>query len=270
MDAAAFTRAKGGVVPVRSLRRAGHSEHAVARAVSTGVLVRVRRGWVAVPDADPYLIAAARAGVVVSCITQARRLGLWVLAGAEPHVAAPQHAGHVAALDATVHWAAPLVPRVPGALEDVLALVADCQPSERALVIWESALRRGMVDRVALARLPLGPKARTILADAHPFSDSGLESLFRDRLRWLQLPIIAQPWLAGHRVDFLIGDRLVFQIDGAHHVGAQREADIAHDARLMLLGYHVIRVGYTQVIDQWPSVQDLIMRAIAQGLHRAI
>ncbi|MGC5171183.1 hypothetical protein ACLQ2Q_11080 [Microbacterium sp. DT81.1] len=53
-------------------------------------------------------------------------------------------------------------------------------------------------------------------------------------------------------------------------MGAQREADIAHDARLMLLGYHVIRVGYTQVIDQWPSVQDLIMRAIAQGLHRAI
>lgn len=73
----------------------------------------------------------------------------------------------------------------------------------------------------------------------------------------------------GHRVDFLIGDRLVFQIDGAHHVGAQHEADIAHDARLMLLGYHVIRIGYAQLIDHWPSVQDLIMRAIAQGLHRA-
>ena len=83
------------------------------------------------------------------------------------------------------------------------------------------------------------------------------------------MPIIPQAWIAGHRVDFLIGDRLVLQIDGGHHVGAQREADIEHDAALMLLGYHVVRVGYWQIIDRWHSVQDMIARAVAQGLHRA-
>ena len=67
----------------------------------------------------------------------------------------------------------------------------------------------------------------------------------------------------------MIGDRLVLQIDGATHVGLQREQDIAHDAALMLRGFHVIRVGYGQVIDDWPHVQDLIMRAVAQGLDRA-
>ena len=77
-----------------------------------------------------------------------------------------------------------------------------------------------------------------------------------------------QVWIAGHHVDFLIGDRLVLQIDGGHHVGAQREADVLHDAHLMSMGYHVIRVGYGQVVGRWHEVQDLITRAIAKGLHR--
>lgn len=37
----------------------------------------------------------------------------------------------------------------------------------------------------------------------------------------------------------------------------------------MLLGYHVIRVDYRQVVDRWHTVQDVIMRAVAQGLHLA-
>jgi very-short-patch-repair endonuclease len=73
----------------------------------------------------------------------------------------------------------------------------------------------------------------------------------------------------GHRVDALIGARLVLQIDGKHHVGAQRTENIRHDAELTLLGYHVIRVSYTQMMFDWPQVQDLILRAVAQGLHRA-
>ena len=59
----------------------------------------------------------------------------------------------------------------------------------------------------------------------------------------------------------------MLQVDGGHHVGAQRTSDIEHDALLMLLGYHVIRVGYHQVVDDWLSVQETIMRAVAQGLH---
>jgi hypothetical protein len=35
----------------------------------------------------------------------------------------------------------------------------------------------------------------------------------------------------------------------------------------MLAGYHVIRVSYVHLVDDWPAVQDLIMRAVAQGLH---
>lgn len=251
----------------------GWSRHAIGSAIAAGRLVRVRKGWVAVPDADPALVAAARSGVVLTCVTQASRLGLWVLHDGMPHVAAPPHSGAVRVTRAHVHWAKPAVPRHPDALEDpienVLVVAATCQPHERALAIWESALNRSLVDVEALRRLSLPPAARTLLEQAGPWSDSGLESFVPPRLKWMRLPVRPQIWIAGHPVDFLIGERLVLQIDGGTHVGAQRERDIEHDARLALMGYHVIRVGYSQVVHRWHEVQDTIMRAVAQGLHLA-
>ena len=122
---------------------------------------------------------------------------------------------------------------------------------------------------MAMRRLSLSARALELIDAAQIFSDSGLETFVVPRLAWMKLRIVPQAWIAGHRVDFLIGERLALQIDGGHHVGQQRTSDIAHDAQLMLLGYHVIRVGYDQVVNDWPAVQDVIMRAVAQGLHRA-
>ncbi len=265
-------RRGGGVARIRPLVDAGHTRYTVRAAIDAGALMRVRRDWVAVPGADPVRVAAARAGAVISCISQAKRLGLWVLAEDRLHVAVAPHRA-VKADGATVHWAIPAVPRHPDVLvdpiENVLALVASCQPFESALAVWESALRGGAVTRATLERMNLGSRAARVLAAASPWSDSGLESFVVPRLRWLRLSIIPQVWIAGHRVDFLIGERLVLQIDGGHHVGTQRAADIAHDAQLMLLGYHVIRVDYRQVVERWHMVQDVIMRAVAQGLHLA-
>lgn len=55
----------------------------------------------------------------------------------------------------------------------------------------------------------------------------------------------------------------------AARAGAQRTEDIRHDAQLKLMGYHVIRVSYHQIVNDWPAVQAVIIRAVAQGLHRA-
>lgn len=266
--------AAGGVARVGALRARGFSRRTIESAVSAGMLLRPRNGWVALPGADPLLVAAARAGVVLTCVTQAQRLGLWVLRQDAVHVAAPphRHIGEVRA-GTHVHWAKPVVPRHPEALvdvvENVLALAAACLPREEALATWESALRQGLVSRAELQRMALPSTARAVLAECSPYSDSGLETFVPKRLRFLRLPIRQQVWLAGHPVDFLLGDRLVLQIDGGHHVGAQRRSDIAHDARLMLLGYHVIRLDYAQIVTGWPAVHDLIVRAVAQGLHRA-
>lgn len=262
------------MVRSRRLVRNGVSTHDIASAVQDGSVVRERRVWLAVPDADPGLRYAARNGVVISCISQAKRLGLWVLEETAPHVACHPHAGCVSAPGAILHRHVPVIPRDPDALadpiENVLQAVASCQPYESALAVWDSALNKALVDKQALARLPWRGQALQVLDVASPFHDSGLETFIGPRLKWLRLPVRSQIWLFGHRVDHLIGERLVLQIDGAHHVGAQRAEDIAHDAELTLRGYHVIRVTYDQVVNHWPDVQERIMVAIAQGLHRAL
>ncbi|WEK60104.1 MAG: DUF559 domain-containing protein [Candidatus Microbacterium colombiense] len=254
------------------LRERGISRYDIAQGVTEKAVLPIRRGWIALPQADPMLVDAARRGVVLTCVTQARRLGLWVHADdGHHHVGSAPRGPARAEAGVLIHWAMPLIARHPDSLvdpiENVLALVADCEPHERALATWDSALNKGLVHRAALERFPWKTAARRVLAEAWPFADAGLETYLRPRLRWMRIPLYFQIWIAGHRVDALIGDRLVVQIDGSTHVGPQRAEDIRHDAELTLLGYHVIRVGYRQIIDQWNAVQDRIMRAVAQGLH---
>lgn len=273
MDVEGSLAAGQGIARIRALRRSGVTEYAVKRAVRSGAVMSVCRGWVALRDADPMLIAAAKRGVVLSCVTLAKRKALWVTSAGEPHVAAPANSGHANSVRGVVHWSIPTFPRDPDQLEDsvenALVLVARCQPHEDALATWESAIRKHLVDVDVLSRAPLPPAARRLLDDARPFADAGTETILRTRLRWLDVPITPQVWVFGHRVDFLIGDRLVIQIDGRHHVGPQRSSDIAHDAELALRGYHVMRVSYDQLMNQWPAVQNRILAAIAQRLHLA-
>lgn len=273
-DLLASVRELGGVVRAAVIEERGFSRLAVASAIERGALIRPRRGWLATASAEGMLVDTARHGVVLTCRTQATRLGLWVHDPAgELHVAVGPNAAGRRRFDGHVHWGAPIVPRHPDALvdpiENVLAYIAECEPFERALATWESALNKSLVTLEALHGYSWKPAARRVLGQATPFADAGLETYLRARLRWLRVSIRMQIWIAGHRVDTLVGDRLVIQIDGAHHVGAQRSEDIRHDAELRLMGYHVMRVSYTQVMFDWPAVQDLIMRAVAQGLHRA-
>lgn len=269
-----FIHDRGGIVRAGPVRDQGFSRQVVDGAIAGGLLTRPRRGWLAAPSAPRMLRDAAGFGVVLTCRTAAQHYGLWVHdSDGDPHIAvSPNRTGHVR-LVAKVHWGRPLVPRHPDALidsiENVLAFIAVCEPFEQPVATWDSAFNKGLIEMAAMSRLPLRPAARRVLAEATPYADAGLETYLRIRLRWLRVPLRIQIWIHGHRVDALIGARLVLQIDGKHHVGAQRSEDIRHDAQLTLLGYHVIRVSYTQMMFDWPMVQDLIMRAVAQGLHRA-
>lgn len=142
MDITAFISHHGGVNRTADLVAAGFSRHVLGQALRSGRILRVAPGWVAAPNADPVLAAAARGGVVLSCLTQAERIGLWIpRAPDRPHVAARSPNAHVRSTSCTVHWAHPLVPREPHVLEDplenVLGLVAACQPAEEALVVWD-------------------------------------------------------------------------------------------------------------------------------------
>lgn len=264
---------RGGVVRAIVVRESGFSRGTIEDAVRRGAATRPRRGWLAGDGADKTLVAAARLGVILTCRTRASLLGLWVHDhSGPPHFAVPHISSVRVPFEARVHRGRPIVPRHPDSLvdpiENVLAYIAECEPFEQALATWESAVNMSLVTLDALRGYAWKPAARRLLARAVPFADAGLETYLRERLRWLRLAIRIQIWIGGHRVDTLIGDRLIVQIDGAHHVGAQRSDDIRHDAELRLRGHHVIRVSYTQVMFEWHVVQDIIMRAVAQGLHR--
>lgn len=274
MDLIDELRRRGGITRTRTLLDAGVSAHALRRAKEAGVVIRPRNGWVALPDADWLALAVVRRGLLLSCVSVAERRGLWVPERNQRHVVASPHSSRFSVPEhAVVHWTRPVVPRSADAVEDdlrnALVLVARCQPIETALVIWESALNKRLIDRVSMARLELPAAARSVLDRARPYADSGLETIIVHRLRWLGLSMLPQAWLYGHRVDLLIGERLVIQLDGATHTGAQRTSDIEHDALLKLHGFHVLRFSYEQVIDRWEQVQALITEAVAQGLHLA-
>jgi len=257
----------------RDLMEAGASEGAIARHVRAGSLVRPRRGWIALPHADPILLRAAQLGVVIACVSAAAHLGLWDTAPGRIHLGVAPNARLPDTVRAHVHWGRPVVPRKPGELvdrvENVLAAVARCEPYENALAIWEAALRQGKVAMEKMRTLALSPPARALLDDARPYADAGTESILYARLRWLGLPMRRQATILGHRVDLLIGDRLVIQIDGGHHVGEQRASDNAHDTELILAGYYPIRVTYWQLMHDWHAVESRILEAVARGLHRA-
>ena len=212
-------------------------------------------------------------GVVISCVTQAKRDGLWSQGEQRPHCAVPRPGAESRNAGIVRHYRTPIVPRERWAIEDrienVLDLVAHCRPYEQAVAVWDSALRLGRVRLEHLMQLPFTGRAKDVLDQATPYADSGLESLVRMRLRRLGPELYPQAWVEGHQVDFLIGQRLILQIDGGHHVGNQRNIDNAHDARLQLLGYTVIRIGYAQVMSNWHDTHELLMRAVALGRHRA-
>lgn len=256
-----------------ALRAAGVSAHSLRRAKERGAVDTLRRDWVALHDADPTLMGAVTGGVLVGCISAAWRRGLWVPKKSEIHVVAPPHAARVRVPShVVVHWSRPVVPRDPDATLDtianILCVVAQCQPFENALVIWESALNKRLIDIATLREIDLPPAARVLLGRARPFADSGLETIFVSRLRWMGVPMLPQAWVNERRVDILIGERLVIQIDGATHTGEQRTSDIEHDAQLTLRGYHVLRFSYEQIMERWHEVQSVIMDAVAQGRHR--
>lgn len=263
----------GGVALTAALQRNGYSAHDLRMAVAAKKIVRVRRGWVSLPEADPQLTFAARHAVVLTCVTQAARLGLWVLNNERRHVAGSLTSRKTTAPDSVVHWQRPLILRRPGVLadsiENVLDCVSACQSHNAALAIWDSALQRKLTDYSALAALPLRWKSRALLDECTPFADSGLETIFRTNLRWIGVPLHTQARVHGHRVDILIGERLIVQLDGKQHAGAQRVSDMEHDAALAQRGYTVMRFGYAQVVYRWHEVESAILGAIARNLHRA-
>lgn len=266
---------RGGVAHSKDAREAGFSDRDMAEAVRVGALTRVHRSWLAAAGCDERRIAAAEVSGRLTCVSVAASHGLWVPDHSEVHVAVPRTSSRLQSATARLHWGRGPVPVTRTAIEDpainALFHIARCLSRRDALMVWESALRKGFVLAEELARVKWGSdRARALAAVASVLSDSGLETAFIDGMRQYKLEIRQQVWIDGHPVDVLIGDRLVIQIDGFgfHSDPARRRKDIRDDARLVLRGYTVLRFDFVQILFEWEHVAKTVLLAIAQGLHR--
>lgn len=266
----------GGIAHSRDLQAVGYSPHRIRRAVDAGQLERVRRSWLLTPQCASDHRAAAEVGGRVTCVTAAQRLGLWTEDADSTHLAVPSTASRVSRPDRKLHWGTGPIPAsrytVEEPLLNVLFHVARCLEPADAVTIWETALRNSLVTLPQLRRTQWHSTTVTgVLKRVAVQSDSVLESRFLAIMRSCGVNVRQQVLIDGHPVDALIGERLVVQVDGFefHSNPKDRRKDLRQDARLTLLGYTVLRFDYQQVMFDQGYVQEIILNAVAQGLHLA-
>ncbi|MGD8195985.1 type IV toxin-antitoxin system AbiEi family antitoxin domain-containing protein [Herbiconiux sp. P18] len=268
---------RGGVASTVELAGLGVPVRQVTAAVRRGDLVRVRRGWVALPRADPELVASVAVGGALSCTSVLVRYGVWCAHDDRRHVRVPPHAGRSksSGTSTRLHRTG-LLPHTGTAIDSfasALAVSVMCQPQVDAIVSLDSALRLGLVTRATLHEVlaPLSASHRRYLDRVDPASGSGLESKARLRLTSRRVRLRSQVHIAGVGfVDLLLGDRLVLEVDG-HRWHSTREAfteDRRRDLELTRRGYRVVRLSYTQVMHDWEACEEVLLGLIRRDEHR--
>lgn len=280
-----------GVAHIRSFLAAGLTRRQVAALYRVGLLKRPRIGWYADPALPMEAIRAIRVGGVLGCISAARSWGLPVPdpEDDELHVSVEDDATRLRdSRNRTVrpaageeegvhlHWLPRLEP-VRGyraSVLDVLLQLAYCVPFEWLVAAIDRALHvpRGgsallSAASWALLRPALPERLRRAVDLADGRAESPIETIVRLGLVARGMAFGPQVWVTPlHRVDFLIGARLVIEVDGRrHHDDPEAfERDRERDALLAIRGFRVLRFSYRQVTEDLPWVLDVIQSVAAQ------
>ncbi|AZZ38917.1 endonuclease domain-containing protein [Acidipropionibacterium jensenii] len=262
----------GGVVSTRVLRSAGYSYPDISKLHLSGDLVEnLRPGWWSLRDADPEVVAAVRAGGVMTCVSALARFGVFRPFG--------DTALHVRASRGTtgskrVQECSPGRRPAPiRAIDDPLVAVRAairCLDRDNGVAVLDSMVNLRVATMADLAlELADSPRARALLSQCDR-AESGTETLVRIRLRGHNVQVASQVTIPGvGRVDLLVGERLVIEVDSrAHHTSEQSyQADRVRDRRLLALGYRVMRLTWEDVMFGWPQAQEQILTVVRRGDH---
>jgi len=275
MDLTPWIDRHDGIVHRLDALDAGATRHGIECAKRSGSVRVVRRNWLVTEACDPQLLFAATRGGRLTCLTIAGRRGWWNLSDGLVHLSVPSTSAATIESGLRLHWSATPAPVSARTLVqppvNALFHIAECQPFERALVVFESAVRIGDADLDRLRLMPTRSRRfRRVIDRTSHLSDSGIESIPRIRLARIGIHMRQQVVVDGHRVDGLVGERLILQFDGhaPHQDAAQRSRDLAQDRRLALSGHTVLRFSYQQVMHDWTLVEREVSDAIAQGRHQ--
>jgi very-short-patch-repair endonuclease len=288
------TEVDDGICTLAMLEARGVGASRRSTLLGSGELVRLRNGWFARANADTQRLRAVRVGGRITCVTALRQKGLWVMPDSRLHVAVAPNASRLrcpddrhrswdadAHPDIRLHWAEdsdrPPESAAVDAVETSISHLVRCMDRNSAIVTIDSALNtviRGRrvlsMQQLRTALAPLPPTHGRILDLVDATSQSGLETLARLRLRARGIRVRTQVRIERvGRVDVLIGDRLVLELDSrSHHLGENYEKDRTRDLELFRQGFTVIRVSYWRVMFDWASIEEAILMAVRRGDHR--
>lgn len=275
----------GDLAATHELYALGFGRAQLRRAFAAGEVVRVRKGWYSSTGLHPDLRRAACVGGRLAAVSAARHLGLWIPDA--PSRLQVQVQPQACQLRTQSDFRRRLMADSDTGVEviwepfdagtsRVLVTPSQClrqllrrESAEFGFIVAESARFSGLLSRVEWEelRLSLPSRAQKETFRVDESSESGSESAFKFRMLKHGLPMQQQVWIGRDRVDFLIGERLVVEIDSrAHHDPA---ADCARDARLSIRHHRVLRFYYEHVFGAWALVEAAVLAAVQRGDHLA-
>ena len=271
------------------LRSLGVSPYELSAAVRSGEIARVRRGWYALPEADESIIRAVRVGGRLACVSALRSYGIWAVDDGRLHIHLPESASRMRsqhdssaplgdrALDGVVlhrGQCARVVAatRLRCSVMDALSQYLREHCDELGIAALDSALHRRAISDSQLAQLrrSLPRRCHSLIDAADKRSESGTESIVRVGLLRVGIrPRLQVRVLDDVRVDLVIGDRLVIEVDSRefHDDPEAFERDRRRDLLLKALGFEVVRVSYAQVMGDWSSILTTILMMMDRGQH---
>lgn len=274
-------RQRGGAATTAELLAEGITRSSPRRLVRSGRLWRARQGWYVLSGTAAPVLQAVRVGGVLTCARALEAHGIWSAADAGVHVRVHHGACRLRTTRdsrrrlaehpddrAVVHWSpssvdsSRLIAGPLDALDDYFA----CVERDVALAALDSHIRQAPSRASALRRRFGVDEWEGVDGGC----ESGIETIFFVRMLRLGLAPLRQVPLPGvGRADFLVGRRLVIEVDGRnyHDLADQFETDRSRDAAISSGGRRSLRFSHDQVLHRWDEVEHAVLAAIARGDH---
>ncbi|MBN9178377.1 MAG: type IV toxin-antitoxin system AbiEi family antitoxin domain-containing protein [Microbacterium sp.] len=274
MDHADTAERLPGFLRTRDLRSAGWRPRDLRDAVASGRLTRLRQGAYCAVSTPDDCVAAGRARGRLACVSELRRVGVFVLEHSSRHIhVAPEASRLVPAGADRVHRDRLLRAPHPRALSveivDAVRQAVLCQNPRAAIATIDSALHLGLLVPDDLddlfAALPRRHRRLRALIDAR--AKSGPESLLRLILRTIGCRFDVQVRVSGvGRVDFLVEGWLIIECDSEafHSSWEDQKRDRRRDQAAAAQGL----VTYRPIAEDIMWHPDVVRTAISGLLAR--
>jgi len=255
----------------------------------------MRRGVFVDPGMPRDMKRAVRVGGRLACVSAAPLHGLRILSPpSDLHVEVDHHATRLRSADdrrrrlrpressqgVRLHWTPDAGTGAIVPLEVCLRQMLGCLPELDAICAIDAARERvewmpdhrAMLDEFAFERFSaaLPVNLRRIAERSITGSQAIGETVARERLRVAGIPARAQvPLPGGYWADLLIGERLIFDVDGEgpHSLPGAFDRDRSRIGWLTAIGYEYVSYSHDQVLTDWDSIEAVLRMLIRRRAH---